>query len=112
MTAPRAVLLRAGPGKHRGSTPRQNELTTFRFRSYHPSHGNKALPATVDGPQVAGGYRVDDVADQALAYVYGCDAHGPSSEGPHVMRRAGSQSGIARLPELMAPRSSAPAADE
>jgi hypothetical protein len=63
--------------------------------------------------KVAGGCRVDDAAGQALAYVYGRDAHmahqAKSLTWDEARRIA---AGIARLPELMAARERATATDE
>jgi hypothetical protein len=62
---------------------------------------------------IAGGYRVDDPARQALAYVYGREAHmAHQAKGLTWDEARRIAAGIARLPELMATRSSVAAADE
>jgi hypothetical protein len=62
--------------------------------------------------KVAGGYRVDDAAGQALAHVYGREAHmALQAKGLTWDEARRIAAGIARLPELMATRERATAAD-
>jgi hypothetical protein len=63
--------------------------------------------------KVAVGYRVDDADGQALAYVYGRDVHmAHQAKGLTWDEARRIAAGIARLPELLAMRSSTPAAGE